>query len=309
MKRISEKSRHLAKINLHRIIKLFLFKMRMTLKKNRMKKLLILFIIVVIVSSFSQKEITWVAIGDSITYLNDHPNETGNRITKGYMTRVIEKLPHIKYVNQGHNGWTSGSIAENIEKIAIPPADVYSVLLGTNDWWQGRSIGTLADYKNNTGNTTLSGAYRTIINKIRSLNSEAKIILITPMQRGDFIYIGNMKNNAYGSYQEKKGQTLAQFAGAIDSIARYEHFVLVDLYQKRSLRQEKMVKYKRLKDPNSGNYKNYPYPSFIGIPLNPETDEYPYPTDAIDMTYDGLHPSDKGYSVIANMLVKELKRF
>ena len=274
-----------------------------------MKKLSILFIIVALVSSFSRKEITWVAIGDSITYLNEHANETGNRITKGYMTRVIDKLPHIKYVNQGHNGWTSGSIAENIEIIAIPPADVYSILLGTNDWWQGRAIGTLADYKNNTGNKTLSGAYRIIINKIRSLNSEAKIILITPLQRGDFIYIANMKNNAYGSYKEKQGQTLAQFAGAIDSIARYEHFVLVDLYQNRRLGQEKMVKYKRLKNPLSGTYKNYPYPSFIGIPFNPETDEYPYPTDASDITYDGLHPSDKGNAIIAKMLVKELKKF
>jgi lysophospholipase L1-like esterase len=274
-----------------------------------MKKISILFTLVVIGSAFSQKEITWVAIGDSITYLNEHTNETGNRITKGYMTRVIEKLPYIKYINQGHNGWTSGSIAENIEKIAIPPADVYSILLGTNDWWQGRAIGNLADYKNNTGNNTLSGAYRIIINKIRSLNSEAKIILITPMQRGDFIYIGNMKNNAYGSYKEKKGQMLAQFAVAIDSIARYEHFALVDLYQTRSLRQEKMVKFKRLKDPISGYYKNYPYPSFIGIPFNPETDEYPYPTDASDITYDGLHPSDKGHSIIAKMLVKELKKF
>ena len=274
-----------------------------------MKKISILFTLVVIGSAFSQKEITWVAIGDSITYLNEHTNETGNRITKGYMTRVIEKLPYIKYINQGHNGWTSGSIAENIEKIAIPPADVYSILLGTNDWWQGRAIGTLADYKNNTGNKTLSGAYRIIINKIRSLNSEAKIILITPLQRGDFIYIANMKNNAYGSYKEKQGQTLAQFAGAIDSIARYEHFALVDLYQTRSLRQEKMVKYKRLKAPLLGSYQNYPYPSFIGIPFNPETDEYPYPTDASDITYDGLHPSDKGHSIIAKMLVKELKKF
>jgi lysophospholipase L1-like esterase len=274
-----------------------------------MKKISILFTLVVIGSAFSQKEITWVAIGDSITYLNEHTNETGNRITKGYMTRVIEKLPYIKYINQGHNGWTSGSIAENIEKIAIPPADVYSILLGTNDWWQGRAIGNLADYKNNTGNNTLSGAYRIIINKIRGLNSEAKIILITPMQRGDFIYIGNMKNNAYGSYKEKKGQMLAQFAVAIDSIARYEHFALVDLYQTRSLRQEKMVKYKRLKAPLLGSYQNYPYPSFIGIPFNPETDEYPYPTDASDITYDGLHPSDKGHSIIAKMLVKELKKF
>ena len=33
----------------------------------------------------------WVAIGDSITYLNEHLGEANNRITKGYMTRVVEK--------------------------------------------------------------------------------------------------------------------------------------------------------------------------------------------------------------------------
>ena len=29
----------------------------------------------------------------------------------------------------------------------------------------------------------------------------------------------------------------------------------------------------------------------------------PIPLEAIDMTYDGLHPSDKGYEIIAQMLV------
>ena len=274
-----------------------------------MKKIFILFTLLLFISSFSRKNITWVAIGDSITYLNEHLNETGNRITKGYMTRVVEKLPYINYINQGHNGWTSGAIAENLEKSAIPTADVYSLFLGTNDWWQGRAIGNLEDYKNNSGNKTVYGSFRIIINQLRSLNTNAKIILITPMQRGDFVYIANKKNNAYGSYNEKSGQTLTQFALAIDSIAQFEKFTLVDLYNTRSLRLEKMVKYKRLKDPLSGAYKNYPYPSFIGIPFNSETDEYPYPKESIDISYDGLHPSDKGYSIIASKLVKVLKKF
>ena len=71
----------------------------------------------------------------------------------------------------------------------------------------------------------------------------------------------------------------------------------------------KLVKYKRLKDPKTnGVYRNYVYPHYIGVPFNPETDEYPYPVDAIDMTYDGLHPSDKGYDVIANMIMKVMKK-
>ena len=274
-----------------------------------MKKILFLLVAAIAAVSFTPKPLEWVAIGDSITYLNEHANETGNRVTKGYMTRVVEQLPHIHYTNQGHNGWTSGGIAKEIENLGIAKADVYSIFLGTNDWWQGRPIGSLADYQNNTGNNTVYGSFRIIINKLRSLNAAAKIILITPMQRVDFVYIGNMKNNAWGSYKEKNGQLLAAFADAIKAIGNYEHFAVVDLYNKKGMGLAQLVKYKRLKDPQTGVYKNYPYPDFINIPFNPETDEYPYPVDAIDITYDGLHPSDKGYAIIADMLVKVMRKY
>ncbi len=276
-----------------------------------MKKLVLLFGIIMLVSSFAPKPpLTWVAIGDSITYLNDHQNETGNRVTKGYMTMVSEKLPSIKYINQGHNGWTSGGIAKEIETLGIVKADVYSVFLGTNDWWQGRPVGTIADYKDNTGNNTVFGSFRIIINKLRNLNSDAKIILITPMQRVDFVYINNSKNNAWGSYKEKNGQKLEQFANAVKDIAAYEHFALVDLYNNKEMGLKQLVKFKHLKVPEkTGAYRNYAYPDFIDIPFNPETDEYPYPPEASDITFDGLHPSDKGYTIIANMLVKIMKKY
>jgi len=275
-----------------------------------MKKLVLLFIVISVITSFTKKQISWVAIGDSITYLNEHRDETGNRITKGYMTGVVEKLPHINYTNQGHNGWTSGGVANAIEKLGLEKADIYSIFLGTNDWWQGRPLGTLTDYRNNTGNNTVNGSFRIIIDKLRSLNRDAKIILITPLQRTDFVYINDMKNSAYGSYKEKNGQSLEQFANSIKTIAEYEHFKLADLYHKNGMTLKNLVKYKRLKDPQTtGVYKNYSYPDYIGIPFNPDTDEYPYPIDAIDMTYDGLHPSDKGYDIITNMLVKIMKKF
>ena len=273
-----------------------------------MKKLLMLFSVALLFLSFAPRPITWVAIGDSITYLNDHTNETGNRVTKGYMSRVTEKLSNISYINQGHNGWTSAGIAAKIDSLGLVKADVYSVFLGTNDWWQGRTVGSLEDYTGNTGNGTLYGSFRVIIDKLRKLNSQAKIILITPMQRGDFVYLSNMKNNAWGSYKEKKGQRLEQFADAVVAIAGYEHFAVADLYHHSSITLQNMVKYKRLKDPASGAYKNYTYPEYTNIPFNPETDEYPYPTEAIDMTYDGLHPSDKGNALIAAMLVKIFKK-
>jgi lysophospholipase L1-like esterase len=270
---------------------------------------LFLIILFAIMVSFEPKKISWVAIGDSITYLNEHPDEAGNRITKGYMTLVVEKLPNISYINQGHNGWTSGGIAESIDKLGLVSADIYSVFLGTNDWWQGRPVGTLSDYQNNTGNNTVYGSFRIIINKLKSLNKNARIILITPMQRVDFVYINNFENNAFGSYKEKNGQSLAAFAEAIKAIGKLEKFDVVDLYNAPGLKIENLVKFKRLKDPQTGEYKNYPFPQFTDIPFNPQTDEYPYPVDAIHMTYDGLHPSDKGYRIIADMLTDIIKKY
>jgi len=274
-----------------------------------MKKIIFFLIALAgLLCAFQPKEIEWVAIGDSITYLNDHPAETANRVTKGYMTRVVEKLPNIHYTNQGHNGWTAVRIATEIEKLGIGKADIYTVFLGTNDWWHAEPLGSFSDYENNTGNKTVYGSFRTIINKLRNLNEHAKIILITPMQRVDFVSISNPKNNAYGSYREKNGQLLEQFAEAVNKIGKYEHFQVVDIYHQKSMAHENLVKYKRLKNPQTGAYENYPYPKFIDIPFNPETDEYPYPVDAIDITYDGLHPSDKGNAVIADKLVKVLKK-
>src|SRR5687768_166271 len=142
-----------------------------------MKRCFLIITIFCLYSSSYQRELTWVAIGDSITYLNEHLDQTGNRVTSGYMTRVRETLPYIHYINQGHNGWTSGNIAENIDRLGLKKADIYSVFLGTNDWWRGRPLGNFSDYRNNSGNTTVYGSFRIIVDKLRILNPSAKIIL------------------------------------------------------------------------------------------------------------------------------------
>ncbi len=273
------------------------------------KRFIILSLIVLTAFCFPPKQLVWVAIGDSITYLNDHTDETDNRVEKGYMTRVVEQLPYVEYINKGYNGWTSGGMADKIEKLEIPQADVYTVFLGTNDWWQGCPIGTIDDYTGKMGSKTIYGAFRIIIDQLKQLNDRAKIILMTPLQRGDFVYVGNYSNNAYGSYRDKNGQSLEAVAEAIKTIGKHERLVVVDLYHKSRINQLNMVKFKRLRNPSTGTYRDYPYPDYINIPFDPANDIYPYPVDAIDMTYDGLHPSDKGNALIAKMLVKQMKKF
>jgi lysophospholipase L1-like esterase len=272
-------------------------------------RIIFLLAVVMLFSSFKKTNLTWLAIGDSITYLNDHTNETGNRVTHGYLTDVVTHFGGLHYINKGYNGWTSGNIAEHIDSLGLVKADIYTVFLGTNDWWQGRPLGSLNDYINNKGNNTVYGSFRIIINKIRILNPQAKILLITPMQRADFVYINGAANNAYGSYKAKNGQFLEAFAGAIDSIGTYEHIPVLDLFHTKALSFNNLVNFKRLKDPASGLYKNYKYPEAADIPFHPLADDYPYPAAAINLTYDGLHPSDKGNGVIANVIIKAFEEF
>ena len=274
-----------------------------------MKKTFLLLVCLIFSFGFAPKPLTWVAIGDSITYLNDHQNETCNRISKGYLTLVTDKFPNVQVTNKGYNGWTAVKIATDFDKLAIPKADVYSIFLGTNDWWGGKALGTFDDYENATGTGTVYGSFRVIINNIRRLNDQAEIILITPMQRVDFVYINDFKNNAYGSYREKNGQQLEQFANAIAAIGKAENFRVVDLYHQKRMDHSRLVKFKRLKDPQTGEYRNFKYPDFIDVPYDPATDEYPYPEKSINVTYDGLHPSDKGYRLITKELLPIFKEF
>lgn len=274
-----------------------------------MKKLLCLVLLLTVGLSNAPRKISWVALGDSITYLNDHLDETGNRVTKGYMTLLTEKNPRLEYVNKGYNGWTAVKIAQNIDSLGLAKADVYTVFLGTNDWWQGKSLGALSDYKENSGSTTVFGAFRIITNKLRQLNGKARIILITPMQRGDFVYLGNFNNNAHGSYNPKNGQSLEAFADAVVSIGKLEKLAVVDLYHDSGMNSANAVHFKRLRDPDSGQYANFTYPRYTTIPFDSSKDEYPYPLDAVDLTYDGLHPSDKGNKIIARMLQDTWKGF
>jgi len=276
---------------------------------NSVNKFLLLILTIYVFSSFSfqpRKKI-WVAIGDSITYLNDHKDETGFRVTKGYLTQVTEELSNVEYINKGFNGWTAGGVAEKFDTLDIPVADCYTIFLGTNDWWNARPLGTIEDYINNDGNNSFFGSYRILIEKIKAINPKADIILITPMQRSDFVYILDPKNNAFGSYRKRAGQSLESFSLAVAKIGSIERLKVINLYADKALSLSKLVKFKRLRCLETGYYKNYSLKQSIDKPYDPIEDEYPYPLEAMGMTYDGLHPSDKGNFVIAKHLISTFR--
>lgn len=162
----------------------------------------------------------WCSIGTSITWYNDNVAESGNRFTRGYQDRVMDKLIFTGLENVGHNG---GCVAGSIN---LPvKADYYSIEHGINDWGHSTPVGTIDDYINNTNNGTFAASYRRLIDKIYSLNPNAKVVLCTP--RKGYGFGGYLPAHWY---DEKDGIYLEEYAKLIREIAEYESMPVADFF-------------------------------------------------------------------------------
>jgi len=208
---------------------------------------------------------TWASIGDSITWLDDNGG-VSNRPERGYQTRLQDRIEFGGFTNLGVNGVTMLGYDVN----TIVKADIYTVALGINDWGSTNlsAVGTLADYKANmdgSARDNYAQCLRRMVNKIRSLNPAAHIILMTPRRAygfDGFLPASSADANSAGVY-------LHEFADLLIEVARYEGFLVADLYYGSGM--------------NDGNLAAYSY-------------------DA------ALHPNDAGMQVIANVLYEQMSK-
>lgn len=247
------------------------------------------------------KVLKWCAIGDSFTYLNDHLDETDFRVEKGYLTRTAEKLEFpVQIVNLGING---SSTTDWLDQELVK-ADFYTILLGTNDWFSKHTpLGDELSFKEKRTGSIL-GNLGCIISRIRQVAKKAPIVVMNPVERGDFVYIFDHFNNAHGSYKPENGLFLSEVSKEIYRVVEGEEIYKIDLHGRSGFTPENAVHFKRLNV--NGKMTDIPYPDYTMLPYDPKEEEYPYPKEAIYMTYDGLHPSDDGNEILASLLANEL---
>ena len=164
----------------------------------------------------------WCSLGTSITWVNDHITEPPvTDVTKGYQTRVMEKLAFTQFVNCGVNG---GRVGDNISNVVR--ADYYTIEHGINDWGGRIPPGSFNDYKNNTNNGTFAANYRKVIDAIFKKNPKAKVVLCTP--RKAYGYNGTFPANPNDPLEN--GYYLKDYADLVRQIAEYESFPVADFY-------------------------------------------------------------------------------
>ena len=160
----------------------------------------------------------WCSLGTSISWLNEQT--ASYPITKGYQTRVMEKLAFQYFSNKAVNGGTISSAVS-----AVVRADYYTIEHGINDWGHSVPVGTLDDYIKNKNNGTFAYYYRQVIDRIFARNPKARVILCTP--RKAYGFNGYLPDHWYDPLN---GIYLQEYADLVRQIAAYESFPVADFF-------------------------------------------------------------------------------
>lgn len=242
-----------------------------------MKKIFLIAALVAFVlpATAQKREINahWCALGTSITWYNENVATARGGFTKGYQTRVKEKLDFKQYTNKGVNG---GEL-----KTAIPQvikADYYTIEHGVNDWHKKVPVGTIDDYINNTNNGTFAAEYRKLIDAIYKANPKAKIVICTPRQGAGFRGTNGPYTCPYDPRGDINGVYLKDYADMARQIAEFESIPVADFFG------------------TCANWRN-----IYQMSLNNAR-------AADGLHEDGVHPNDDSYQMMANLLIDALEK-
>lgn len=158
----------------------------------------------------------WTVIGDSLTEVNF-------TTTKQYHLYISQSIGcTVQNLGTGGTGyWDRYSTGPNA---VTGTPDLITVFLGTNDWYNNRTLGTFGD----TGTTTLAGCIYNMLNNLITKFPTQYIAVFTPLPRSDSWGSPGINNSTAGF-------SLEQVVNMIINYCKYFSIPCLDLYHNANL--------------------------------------------------------------------------
>jgi lysophospholipase L1-like esterase len=224
------------------------------------------------------KGLKYVSFGDSITWYNGKTFSTSHlesgQVAKGYQSYVVDELG-CDLDNRGQSGWDMTQIyASQIAAYDFTGVHLTTITSGANDCRKGVPVGTLQDIGSTFNTSTYAGAMQAAIEKVIASNKATKIVLITPIRGW---YSEYNTTNVPNTDPTVVGLMKAEYPDMVKAIGKLYGIPVVDFYYGLGW--------------NDLN-KNY----YLGD--NPDV-----------FTAYLLHPMNRGFQRMGELLVDALKKF
>lgn len=217
-----------------------------------------------------------VTFGDSITWYDGRQFGAGHlesgQMVIGYQSYMRDKLG-CNADNQGRSGWDMTQILSVVNSYDFTNVDAVTLTSGANDHRKNVPIGVVGAIGSAFNVTTFAGAMQTAIEKIINANKDIKLFLITPI-RGWYFESGT--SNVPGPYKNEQLLSI-DYVNMIKSLGQLYSLPVIDWYYEVGF-----------------NELNKSY--FLGDNL--ET-----------VPFYLLHPNQKGYKKMGEMVVGSLSKY
>lgn len=220
----------------------------------------------------------YTSFGDSITWYNGRTFATSHieagQIVKGYQSYIVDALG-CTLDNKGESGWDMTQIyASRILPYDFSDCYLTTITSGANDCRKGVPVGTLQPIGSTFNTSTYAGAMQASIEKVITSNPNTKIVLITPIRGW---YSEYNTTNVPNTDPTVVGVLKREYPEMVKAIAKLYGVPVVDFYDE--LGWNDLNKYVYLGD------------------------------DPAKFTAYLLHPNNKGYQRMGELLLDTLKAF
>ncbi|HBF6022284.1 TPA: SGNH/GDSL hydrolase family protein [Clostridioides difficile] len=175
---------------------------------------------------------SWITLGDSITRAN------------GYQDKLKNILGFSRIDNMGENGQTMVSQSKNKSTYTLGKTidykvyDLATIFIGTNDFRYNKKLGKIkASGSIRFDETTFTGSYQLLIEKILSSNPSIDLVLITPPQR--------IRDGYDIDFTNEVGSKLIDYVNVIKSLGEMYSLPVLDLYSEGGISKKNISTFTR----------------------------------------------------------------